>query len=237
MSLSGGALNLMQIETRWTMLPPPPGPEHPDWEESWRYLFLTYAPAMRRYVGALLRGMFKQRPDDAEVEDVVQDYLSHCIDKGWLSRDAGSIRSFRSYLKTQVFRFTCDYLDRKYAQKRSAPGTRDERMLQGVGTRADDPAIRAFDEGLVDVAREEAIRKLGEANADQAEVIRDLLRTAGEGSTDLAERLGRPAKQLPVLKHRARKAFATLFAEELKGTVVDLEAFGELLKALEPHLP
>ena len=52
----------MQIETRWTMLPPPPGPEHTDWEERWRYLFETYTPAMRRYVAALLRGLKKTDP-------------------------------------------------------------------------------------------------------------------------------------------------------------------------------
>lgn len=237
MRVTGGARHLLEIETRWTMLPPPPSPEDPAWEERWRYLFQTYAPAIRGYVAALLRRMTRATVDEAEVDDVVQDYLSACVDKGWLSRDAGTIRSFRRYLKTQVYRFTCDYLDRKFASKRDARRTLGDEMIEAVGVQDDDPAVRALDEGVVAVALDQALARLSRASEDQAEVIRDLLRTGGEGSADLGARLGRPPRQLPVLRHRARRAFATLLAEELKSTVRDLDAFSELLTTVEAHLP
>ena len=161
--------------------------------------------------------------------------LDYGIERQVLHTFAGAVGE--EIPKPPGWRPPCDYLDRKFAQKRKPPGESGPEMLESIGTREDDPASQAFDEGIVDVAREEALDKLGQANPDQAEIIRDLLRTDGEGSPDLAERLGRPARQIAVLKHRARKAFATLFAEELKSTVLDLDAFAELLDALEPHLP
>jgi len=237
MSITGGVRHLTSIETRWTVLPPPPDPQDAGWDQSWSYLFETYTPAMHSYVRALLRGMLKRPVEEADVEDIVGAYLAACIDKGWLSRDAGSIRSFRRYLKTQVFRFTCDWLDRKFAQKRRRGTPASPTLLEGVSGAEPDPAGRVFDAALVDAACEAALRSLSQASEDQAEIVRDLIRTGGEGSADLPERLGRPARQMPVLRHRARKAFAALFAEELKSTVVDMDAFGELLQSLEPHLP
>jgi len=237
MGITGGIRKLMSIETRWTVLPPPPGPENERWNSSWSYLFETYTPAMHSYVRALLRGMLKRPVEEADVEDVVGEYLAACIDKGWLSRDAGSIRSFRSYLKTQVFRFTCDWLDRKFVQKRQPGAMASPALLEGVSGTEPDPAARVFDAALVEAARDVALRSLSQASEDQAEIVRDLIRAGGEDSADLAEHLGRPARQIPVLRHRAHRAFAALIAEELKSTVIDLEAYAELLGALEPHLP
>ena len=70
-----------------------------------------------------------------------------------------------------------------------------------------------------------------------AEVIADLLRTEGEGSSDLGERLGQSSKQLTHLRHRARKRFSVLFHEQLRQTVLDEEAFEDLCQRLEAYLP
>ena len=68
------APRLRSIPTRRSLVPPPVDRADPRWEESWRHLLETYAPAMRRYVGGLLAGA--RGPADAdEVHDVVQEFL------------------------------------------------------------------------------------------------------------------------------------------------------------------
>ena len=237
MGLLGPVSDLMRIETRWTMLPPPPAADDPDWEQGWRFLFETYQPAMQRYVRGLLSRLLRRSVAPEEAEEVVQDYLSHCIEKAWLSRDACAIRSFRRYLRTQLYRFTHDWLDRRLAQKRAPEGLKSADMLDDLPVEPDDELVAELDRGLVEVAQERALAHLAAANEEQAELIRDLLRTGGEGSPDLAERLGRPERQLKVLRHRARRAFALHFLEELQSTTRDLESFGVLLRGLESHLP
>lgn len=228
----------MDIETEWAVLPPPPGPEHPNWEKSWGHLFHTYTPAMRAYVRAMMSRRLRRSVSIDEADEIVQEYLAVCMDKGWLSREAGKIRQFRAYLKTQLYRFTCDQLDHRLARKRNPDGVAPVEVLEGVSGEEPDPSdAAAFDAEFVQAAMNSSLAKLRAVNEEHAEVIRDLLRTAGEGSADLAERLGRDAKSLGVLRHRARKAFAVLLATELKGTCLDLASYAGLLEGLDRYLP
>jgi len=234
----GGRQRLMDIDTRQTMLPPPPGPSDPGWTASWQHLFETYTPAMRRYVTSLLKGLLGRPAAETEAEDVVQAYLATCVEKGWLARDAKAMRSFRSYLKMQLFRFTCDHIDRMRAKKRQPKGFEDPSVLQGLRSRVLAPAEAAFDEEVVSVATQQALAGLATRSEDQAEVIRELLRTGGElDAVALAERLGRTSEQLAALKRRARVNFATLLATELKNTVRGVDDFESLLRELDPFLP
>jgi DNA-directed RNA polymerase specialized sigma24 family protein len=228
--------NLRSIQTRRSLLPPPGAPEDPAWEQSWTYLFEAYAPAMERYVAGVLRGALKRPPDMDFAADIVQSYLAEAIEKGWLARDETSIQCFRAYLQTQLRRFTYKRLDHMHAAKRHAPGTQGDDALAGVLKDAADD-IADLDQAFVDVAVERSLSALREANETYAEIVGDLLRTGGEGSADLAERLGRPGKQLPVLKHRATRRFGILLYEELRMTVRDEDAFQTLCQRLEPFLP
>ncbi len=228
---------LLGIQTRRSLLPPPASAKDPRWEAAWAHLTHTYAPAMRRYVSRLLRGLVGSERADDEAEDVVQAYLAAALEHGWLARDAAELRSFRSWLKMQLFRFTCDWIDRRRAQRRSAPGWDDPETLRGLRARVIDPAEADFDRGLVEGAVEEALGRLAARSEDQAEVIRSLLRSDGHPGPDLGARLGRQGNALAALVRRARTAFATLLAEALRGTVRDEQAFAELLDALDPHLP
>lgn len=231
------ARRLMEIDTRHTMLPPPPSAEAEGWDRSWRYLFETYTPAMCRYVRTLLRGIVGGGAE-TEAEDVVQAYLTACVEKGWLARDAAEIRSFRSWLKMQLFRFTCDWIDRMRAAKRQAAGSDlGPDVLLGMRARVMDPADAAFDRELVEAAIESALRKLADRSEDQAEVMRDLLRRDGAASSDLADRLDRNASQLAALTRRARVAFAGLLAVELRTLTRDEHSFARLLEDLDPYLP
>ncbi|MBL9086006.1 MAG: sigma-70 family RNA polymerase sigma factor [Planctomycetia bacterium] len=228
---------LLSIETRRSLLPPPSRADDPRWEAAWTHLATTYAPAMRRYVARLLRGLVGEDRADDEAEDVVQAYLAAAVEHGWLSRDVARQRSFRSWLKMQLFRFTCDWVDHRRAQKRNAPGWADPEVLQGLRARVLDPAEADLDRALVETAVEAALRRLAERSEDQAEVIRSLLRGGGTPEPDLGARLEREGNTLAALVRRARTSFATLLAETLRETVRDEEAFADLLADLEPHLP
>jgi DNA-directed RNA polymerase specialized sigma24 family protein len=231
------AMRLRSIRTRRSLLPTPVDRADPQWERSWRHLLETYAPAMRRYVEALLRRSLGGSPGPEEAADVVQDFLASCLEHGWLSKEAGDIRCFRAYLQVVLKRFTWNHVERKKAAKRDPGRPMSDVGLAAVADEASDPAARALDEGLLTVALDAALAALRAGNEAYAEIIADLLRTNGEGSPDLAARLGRAPGDLAVLRHRARKRFATLFADELRATVKDDDAFGDLLKRLEPLVP
>jgi len=229
--------NLRSIVTRKSLLPPPAEAEDPRWAESWRHLFDVYRPAMERYVRSILARSLGRAPEPSEPADVVQEYFAHCLEKGWLSRHAGDIRCFRAFLQTQLRRFVYKYLDHKFAKKRNAPGATSHEALEGVMGQAPDPAESELDEGWVAVAVDLALEELRQGNQDYYEIIADLLRTGGEGSDDLTERMGRSKQQVVHLRHRARKRFATLFHEHLRETVRDEQAFEELCERLEAFLP
>lgn len=228
--------HLHSIDTRRSLLPPPGNADDPDWERSWTHLFEVYAPAMERYVGGILRRSL-QRPVDPEMSrDIVQGYMAASIEKGWLSRDDDSIRCFRAYLQTQLRRFTYKHLDHLFAARRWAPGTQGDDVLHDVAG-LDAQATEDLDRAFVDTAVERALTTLRGGNETYAEIVADLLRTDGEGSPDLATRLDRPQRQMPVLKHRATRRFGLLLFEELRLTVRDGRSFETLCARLEPWLP
>ncbi len=228
---------LRSIVTRASMLPRLVDKGGPEWADGWQFLFSLYTPAMVRYVKSILSRSLKRAADDDEAQDIVQDYFSACLEKDWLTRDVAAIRCFRAYLQMQLKRFVYKHLDHKFAQKRNPGALASPEALEGVVGDAADPSSVELDEGWVSVAVTQALAELRQGNEIYAEVIADLLRTDGQGSPDLAERLGQSAQQLTHLRHRARKRFGTLFHEQLRQTVLDDEAFEELCTRLEAYLP
>jgi len=228
---------LRSIVTRPSLLPRLADRGEAAWSDGWQYLFALYAPAMVRYVRGILFHATRRRADPEDAQDIVQEYLSVCLDKDWLTRDVASIRCFRAYLQTQLKRFVYRQLDHKFAKKRHPGAMAPVEALDGVAGPGGDPSVGDLDEGWVAVAVKQALAALRHGNEIYAEVISDLLRTEGDGSPDLAERMGQTPQQLTHLRHRARKRFATLFHEELRQTVVDDEAFDELCQRLQPYLP
>lgn len=229
--------DLRSIPTRRSLLPPPAtGAADPRWQASWRHLFEVYGPAMEQYVLAILRRSGAPGADPGEAPDVVQAYLSACLEKGWLEREGASIRCFRAWLKVQLARFTRAWIRDRGAARRWAPSTDGDEVLRLAG--ADGPDLdAALDAGIVEAAVTRALATLRAGNDVYGEIVADLLRTHGEGSPGLAERLGRPPRDLAILRHRARRRFAALLADELRATVRDPSAFEELLAGLDHHLP
>ena len=229
--------NLRSIVTRRSLLPPPGDRADPRWLRSWDYLFRLYAPAMSRYVRSVLSRALNRSVDIDEATDVVHAYFAACLEMGWLDSERHDIRCFRAFLQTQLKRFAYGHLEREFAKKRRPPGAVSHEALDGVRGAEPDPAEVELDRGWVEVAVELATEELREANADYHEVILDLLRTEGEGSEDLPERMGRTPRQMKNLRHRARRRFALLVHEHLRQSVVDEEAFEALCERLDAYLP
>lgn len=228
---------LRSIVTRKSMLPRLADKDSPEWGDSWQFLFTLYTPAMTRYVKSVMSRALKRPADNDEAQDIVQDYFSHCLEKDWLTKDVENIRCFRAYLQMQLKRFVYKHLEHKFAQKRNPGAMASAETLEGVMGDGVDPSSVELDEGWISVAVEQALAELREGNELYAEVIADLLRTEGQGSDDLGERLGQTDKQLTHLRHRARKRFSVLFHEQLRQTVLDEEAFEDLCQRLEAYLP
>ena len=230
-----GRERLRSIATRRSMLPPPGATDTPEARRSFDWLFRRYAPAMVRYARTLLAGLGGPLgPGDAE--DLVQAYLTDCLEKGWLSGAGGEVRCFRAYLQTQLRRYVLTAVRDAGAAKRAPRGTAavDPDALTGS---APDPAEAELDRGFLDVASSLALEDLREGNSDYGEIVADLLRTDGRGSDDLAARLGRSEKQIVHLRHRARRRFAILLFDRLRETVRDDDDHAALCRRLEPYLP
>ncbi len=90
--MSGAIRHLDQISTSWAALGDPVK------------FTLRYAPAIERYLHALLRGR-------AEAEEVLQDFLLRGLERGFVRGDALSGR-FRDYLKAAVRNAAIDRLRR-----------------------------------------------------------------------------------------------------------------------------
>lgn len=232
-TIVGGIDHLASIPTRRSMLPRLADREGPDWETSWTYLFTLYAPAMERYAERVLRRSGGQRAR-AEAADLVQAWFHQALDKGWLEREMADVRCFRAWLQVQLKRLVWRHLEHETAQKRDPGAWAPEEALEGVAGRE---AAESLDADLVEMVVQQALGAMRATNSDYAEVVADLLRTDGDGSADLGERLGKSPEQLVHLRHRARKRFATLFHERLRETVRDDGDYAALLEDLGPYLP
>jgi len=213
------------------------------WQSSWAYLAETYRPPMEAYVRRLL-GRLQGRAGSAEEAcEVVQAFLTTCVEKGWLAKADPAKGRFRAYLQTLLRRYVYGHVERERALKRSpGPGRRVVPLLEGDALEAELPAeepedVEAFDRGWVRIALDRARARLALKNERYLMVIDDLILTDGEGSEDLAARVALSPTQLPVLRHRARTQFAKLFQEELAATVVDEVAFRDEWRALQAYLP
>lgn len=228
--------------TRWSVVISLDQPDDPRWEASWAYLVDAYRHVMERYVARALARAGRRGAVSDEAADVVQDFLSDCIAKGWLSRARPDRGRFRAFVQTLLRRYTYSYLRHSGAKKRTPPdGTAVLPLLSEDAIEpcspSDEQDLREFDEGWVRVAVDRALESLRAENARHATIVCDLIAGDGTESPDLPERIEARDEQMPVLRHRARKRFVALFESELQATVDDEDAFAEEWRALRPYLP
>jgi DNA-directed RNA polymerase specialized sigma24 family protein len=202
-------------------------------EASWTWLATTYQVPLERYAAGVLARV-RGRSSADEAAEVVQDFLATCLEKRWLERADRSRGSFRAFVRVLLRRFV-------YAGLRG--GRSAARTLSLDAASVEEPAgedrsaVEAFDREFVRVAVDRALETLRQERERYHAVIVDLIATDGQGSADLAARMGVSSAQLPVLRHRARKRFARLFEEEVAATVGDDDAFDDEWRVLAPYLP
>jgi len=228
--------------TRWSTVAKLADRKAPTWESDWRYLVEAYRAPLERYAQRLLARMAPGGDSAADAEDLVQSFLSLCIEKGWLARAEPGKGRFRAFLQTLLKRHAIKAVRHRLAQRRH-PGA-EHAILPLLDEGVDeDPSLddsrerQEFDRDWVCVLVEQTLRRLTEEHEKYAAVIRDLILTHGEGSPDLDRLLGVHAQQLPVIRHRARERFARLFEKELAATVASQRDFEDEWRALQAFLP
>ncbi len=228
--------------TQWSILSKLDRREEPHWQASWTYLMETYRAPMERYVRRVLSRTRGRPASHEEAAEIVQDFLATCVEKEWLSRADPTRGRFRAYIQTLLKRYVYRVIKHANAQRRSPGPDRqvysllEDRDESGEAAVEDPSDLDAFNEGWVQVAVDRALKTLATEHERYQAVVADLIATDGEGSADLAQRMGLSRAQFPVLKHRARKRFCKLFEEELAKTVGDQDAFDEEWRALQPYL-
>lgn len=228
--------------TRWSVVLGLGGRGERAWGDSWDYLARTYAVPMERYVAKALARARRSAAAAHEASDVVQAFLTTCVEKGWLSRADPLRGRFRAYVQVLLRRFTKDLFAREATQKRSPQPGRTTLCVHDLDLPDDSQDYdrsegEDFSRSWVRIAVDRAMQRLGEEHERYRVVIADLIATDGNGSPDLAQRVGLEPEQLAVLRHRSRKRFGRLFEEELAQTVGSRADFEEEWRAIRPFLP
>ena len=230
-------------ETRWSLMGELDASAGERREMSWQYLVGAYERPIQGYLRRQM-GRLRGRPCSVEdAADLTQQFLVICAEKAWLSRADPQKGPFRAFLQDALRKYAIGRNRWERAQKRN-PG-RDVRIHSMF---EDEAAVAAlsdeerderddFDRTWAEVAVERARKRLGESNERYLTVIDDLIRTHGEGSPDLAERVGLRRQQLYVLRSKARKRFAELFEQELFETAGDEAQFREEWALLRRYVP
>lgn len=228
--------------TRWSVVAGLSAPDPVAARRSWEELLRDYQAPLLRYASSLLRRLGTGSDVVSDAEEALQSFLTACVEKGWLSRAAPERGRFRAFLQALLKRHIWHVHRHRTAQRRHpGPGRSVVPLLEeadaDAGLLDDGPERLEFDRGWVELIVERALLRLHARHERYALVIRDLIRTHGEGSADLPEQLGIRREQLPVVKHRAREQFARLFTEEIAATVADDHSLAEEWTLLAPLLP
>jgi RNA polymerase sigma-70 factor (ECF subfamily) len=202
----GTPLCLEQISTRWSLITDP------------AKFVLRYAPAIRRYLGALLHN-----PDD--VEEVAQDFLLRVCEHQFTPEQVVRGR-FRNYLKAAVRNSAVSFLRRRPRHRH------DERLLRHLPG-DDDPQAEAT-RAWIEEWRRCLLERVWEALEDYqrrspGNLCHTVLRLAVEHADDdsqtlaarAAERTGRPLRGDAFRKQlsRARRLFAQFLVREVAQTL------------------
>lgn len=192
---------LEHISTHWTMIADP------------AKFVLRYAPAIRKYLNAILKG-------SQDTDDVAQDFLMRVMTRGFSEKQVTRGR-FRDFLRVAVRNAAIDHLRVK------KPAAIDQQILEEtVAARADNDWIGYWRMCLLD----KAWQKLDQyQRATPGNLYHTVLKLTtdfpDEDSQKLAERATQAtnhplrADAFRQQLHRARRKFAELVVAEIKETL------------------
>lgn len=208
----GSASRIEAISTRWTLLQQAHGGSTATASEARNTLVLRYTPAVRRYVGALVR-------NDDEADDLAQDVVLRLLGGDFAGADPGRGR-FRDLLKVAVRNMVRNHWSK---QKRRRPVDLDVANLGVAAEQADEQSwLSSWRRSVLDLAW----NALQQAQRQRAgSVAYTLLRmradhpddTSEELAARLAEKTGKPMRADAVRQklHRAREQFADVLIAEV----------------------
>lgn len=222
---------LEQISTRWPLITDP------------GQFVLRYAPAIRRYLGAILT-------DPNEADEAAQDFLLKSLSRGF-TPDRITHGRFRDYLKAAVRNAAMSHF-----RKRGKPTAGDEAL---AGVAASDDVQGEADQAFLAEWRGILLDRVWQAlELHERRTAGNCFYSALKLSTDdakadspalaakLSEQKGRTisAEAFRQQLSRARKQFASLLVDEVKRTIetpsrqVVLEELGDLglMSFVKPYL-
>ncbi len=212
-------------------------PGSPEWRASWEYLSHTYQRSWEAYVRTLLANTWRGACDPGEAADIVQSLIAKALEEGLLADLDPAIGTFRGYSATVLWRFTKDYVVALRAKKRP-PGRGKLFPLDAAGEEPDlvAPDASAMGAPWVEDLVAAALEKMRTANRRYHTIVVEWIENDGREGPDLAKRLGATAKQMPVLRFRARHMFATLLRREIAATLNNEDDIRAEIDALRPFL-
>jgi RNA polymerase sigma factor (sigma-70 family) len=209
---------LEAISTRWTLLRQAHEGSMFSSSEARNALVLRYRPALRRYVGGIVR-------NDADADDLTQDIFARLLSGDFAGADPARGR-FRDFLKTAT-RNSVRNLWRQQKRRRNVDF--DVGQLGGDDDPAEDPAWTAEWRASVLKLVWDAMQQLERRQPDSMACTLLKLRaefpddTSEELAAKFAERTGTRlrADALRQKLRRARLQFVDLLVSELAGTIRD----------------
>lgn len=203
---------LSQISTLWSVVQNANDSQSETVQEAQQQLWDQYSRAARRYLGSALR-------DDEAVDEVMQELALKIVRQEF--KNATPERgSFRTFMKTVLFRMVADYR-RRQARGREYTASDKQSDLN--------PAQEEFASSWREEALEMAWAKLEELEEESGRPWNSVLRVKIDhpemNSTELAERVTQKTNHeiteanYRVLLHRSREKFAEILVEIVAQTL------------------
>lgn len=203
---------LSQISTLWSVVRNANDSQSDNAREAQQQLWNQYSRAARRYLGSALQ-------DDEAVEEVMQDLALKIVRREFKNATPAK-GSFRSFMKTVLFRMVADYRRRQ---------ARDREYTASDENEALNPAQEEFATSWREEALDLAWAKLEELEEESGRpwyaVLRAKIDHPELNSAQLAESVSRKTNQsiseanYRVLLHRSREKFAEILVEQVAQTL------------------
>jgi hypothetical protein len=193
---------------------------------------------MHNLVRRDLPSLVGRKVPEAEVEDVVQAFLTDAVEKQWLLRADQRLGRFRGFLKTLMKRYLYNYATHLRRHKRDPSNARILSLSQELpnGELVIDPAAENhdddedFDRDWARAVVTAAVDRMQRRNPTQANVIHNELQGQPLPDDALAIQLNVKPASIRVLRMRARKSFRAAVKAEVTATIADPEDINDELE-------
>ena len=224
-------------QTRWSVVHSLDADDQDTRARAWTVLIEAYRPALNAYGRNLIRKFGGGVLTQDDVDDLVSGFVTACYDKHHLSNADPKRGSFRNFVRVLMRKHLFSLLRKESAIKRRPKGglgTIDDafEVPDDGADAADDVLAKEWSDCILASALQ-TVRDRSERNAICIEAMRD---TPDIDVAELSVRLGLHPRQVPVVRHRARRMLAAAIWELVDETVHDDQQLAEERRRLRPYL-